>query len=155
MNRYAKIACGVLAAGAVGLAPAVPAAAATSHPAVMTVRHHHLRQGPLSPWGLTACAENLAIPHALEIVREALSEGLVEFSLNVLDEEGPPLVVAYPVFDFWFNCVAPYLPVQQPKPLHPNPQPQPGGTSPGGSVPTQPGQSVPTPPFYTLGGSDG
>jgi hypothetical protein len=135
---------------AVGVgATALPASAASVQPvrtAVSDYHYHHPHGygGPLSPAGLLACAEHLGLPNPQQLVQEMLQEGLVHVSLYELGQEAAGgfllgATLAYPVFDFWFNCVAPYVPIsaQYPAPTAPG--------NPGGPV-------APTPPFYTLGG---
>jgi hypothetical protein len=59
--------------------------------------------------------------------------------------------LAYPVFDFWLNCVAPYLPVSTPA-TRPVTIPATPSSSAPPTTPATPGNPVPTPPFFTLGG---
>ncbi len=152
---YLRVICGSLLICAVGVgATALPASAASVQPVQVAVSdyhypHHHPHGygGPLSPAGLLACAEQLGLPTPQFVVQEAWQDGLVHLSLAGLgyDTAGYYLLAAelgYVVFDFWLNCVAPYLPVsaQAPTPSAP-------------STPGSPG--APTPPFYTLGGGAG
>lgn len=160
MKPYLRNISGLLLICAVGVgATALPASAATVQPAQTAASdYHHPRLhgygGPLSPAGLLACAENLGLPDPQGLVEEVLQAGVVHFSLEVLGEAlaGNYLLVgevAYPVFDFWFNCVAPYLPVSAATPPPPTQPSTP--SSPG--APSSP--EAPTPPFYTLGGGAG
>ena len=159
MKPYMRTIFGLLLICAIGVgATALPASAATVQPVQAVASHYHYHNhhhphghgGPLSPAGLWACAEHLGLPNPQSLVLAVLREGLVEFSLHELGQylAGYYLLageIAYPVFDFWLNCVAPYLTVSAPAPVPPTTG-NPG--SPG--TPSNPG--APTPPFYTLGG---
>jgi len=152
--RLMRVIFGPLLICAVGVgATALPASAATAQPAHTAVSDHPYHHpygygGPLSPAGLFACAEQLGLPNPGELVWEVVQEGALEFTLRFLKEEDAEYFLLgaqafYVVYDFWFNCVAPYLPV-------------PSSAPPLQAPPSAPSSPVaPTPPFYTLGGGDG
>ena len=153
--RYSRWAVILAMACFLGVGTALPGNAAT-HDATRTVSPGHHRGNPLSPGELYACARYLGI-HS-EAVNEIIRAGLTHWSLERLGEGVAnnyilSAEVAYPVYDFWFNCVAPYIytPGEVP-PLTTRPtgpvsgHPLPGNLPPG--TPVSPGQV----PFYILGG---